>query len=651
MAPTKRSKVHPLPAPKHGGGEHDAAASSSATPDLQLMDVSQQIRSSASIHKYHGSRHAVLDGLNINDGTNINYQESKVSRPVIDDIKPAVVVTDDGEVIDAKVAILGSRLRTRRVPTVLKEKAIQKLVEDVKLKGGNAEKVSSVLLTSLEVDEMQMKELCEGISENGAVRCLDLHGQMISHYEGYQLGGALFSSPKLLTASLRSCVSRDDVLRSIGSNIGYSKSLTSIDLSGGFAAIGVSGSALLAVGLKRNRSLTDVNLSCNNLGTDGLLSVVSALSGHNRMKYLNVACNSIPPEGGTWLAQFLDQTHSMEVLDISHNSLDVAALQAVMSAGKSAHGHEKPGFFDDPLMFENMNMLMRVDASHNPIHYLLPRLGWAVGRAARLVSLNLSHCQISTGLHEFAEGLKGGGAGFLACTTLQHLNLAHNELKDDAVLPRWRYLRKTSWLQRLKQHTSLVQIDLRGNLLGNDAALSIVEALYTLQMKATKRGRAVTGFYPSCELICDDNFMCMELQRAVFFAGSNELNESRQWLQEYHRMCKEVVWIARKKTMQDLIDKGIYNTKSLLAYTWQSKPMLFLRFHTVKFFTGEPPVWWVQAQEAQKRKTEQLERLVRKMEEQEEAALKKHGLTRGSEGQLTRVQAGQDQDDADGGID
>jgi hypothetical protein len=98
-------------------------------------------------------------------------------------------------------------------------------------------------------------------------------------------------------------VARDDVLRSVGSNIGYSKTLTSIDLSNGFAAIGISGSALLAVGLKRNRSLTDVNLSCNNLGTDGLLSVVSALAGHNRMKYLNVSCNSIPPEGGTWLAQ------------------------------------------------------------------------------------------------------------------------------------------------------------------------------------------------------------------------------------------------------------------------------------------------------------------------------------------------------------
>jgi hypothetical protein len=311
MAPSKRSKVHPQPAPKQGGGEHDAA-SSGVTPDLQLMDVSQQIRCSASIHKYHGSRHAVLDGLNINDGTNINYQESKVLRPVSEVATPAVVVADDGEVIDAKVAMLGSRLRIRRVSTVLKDKAIQKLIADVKQRGGGAE-VSSVLLTSLEMDEAQMRDLCDGIAENGAVRCLDLHGQMISVYEGYQLGGALFSSPKLVTASMRSCVSRDDVLRSIGCNIGYSKSLTSLDMSGGFAAIGVSGSALLAVGLKRNRSLTDVNLSCNNLGTDGLLSVVSALSGHNRMKHLNVACNSIPPEGGTWLAQVLMPTALLRV--------------------------------------------------------------------------------------------------------------------------------------------------------------------------------------------------------------------------------------------------------------------------------------------------------------------------------------------------
>jgi hypothetical protein len=176
------------------------------------------------------------------------------------------------------------------------------MIREIKLQG-NGDRVSSVLLTSLEVDEMQMTQLCEGIAENGGVRCLDLHGQMISQFEGYQLGGALFSSPKLATASFRSCVSRNDVLRCVGSNLGFSKSLTSIDLSNGFVPIEESGSRLLAVGLRRNRSVTDINLSCNNLGTDGLLNVVAALAGHNRMKRLNVAGNSIPPEGGTWLAQ------------------------------------------------------------------------------------------------------------------------------------------------------------------------------------------------------------------------------------------------------------------------------------------------------------------------------------------------------------
>ena len=71
--------------------------------------------------------------------------------------------------------------------------------------------------------------------------------------------------------------------------------------------------------------------------------------------------------------------------------------------------------------------------------------------------------------------------------------------------------------------------------------------------------------------------------------------------------------------------------------------MLFVRFHTVKFFTGQPPAWWTLAQEAQTRKTEQLERLVRKMEEQEEAALARHGLKRGDGGEVTRDQALPDQ--------
>jgi hypothetical protein len=344
---------------------------------------------------------------------------------------------------------------------------------------------------------------------------------------------------------------------------------------------------------------------------------------------------------GVTRTQFLDHTHSLETLDISHNHFDVLALIAIMSAGRPLQG--KPGCFDDPLMFENVNMLVRVDASHNPVYELLPRLGWAVGRAQRLVSLNLSQCQISTGLHEFAEGLRGGGGGFLACTTLQYLNLSHNQLKDDAVLPRWRRLRRTSWLDRLPQHASLVQIDARGNMMANEAAVAIVNVLHALQNRASKRGRAVTGLYPSCELICEDNAMCMELQRALFCACVNELKDSRQWLREYHRMCKEVLWIARKKAIQELVTKGLSSTKALLAYIWQSKPMLFVRFHTVKFFTGQPPAWWTLAQEAQTRKTEQLERLVRKMEEQEEAALARHGLKRADGGQVTRDQALPDQ--------
>ena len=66
------------------------------------------------------------------------------------------------------------------------------------------------------------------------------------------------------------------------------------------------------------------------------------------------------------IAQFLDLTHSMEVLDVSHNFLSLPALTTVMCAGKPPRGREKPGWFDDPLLFENVSMLVQVDASHNP---------------------------------------------------------------------------------------------------------------------------------------------------------------------------------------------------------------------------------------------------------------------------------------------
>jgi hypothetical protein len=342
----------------------------------------------------------------------------------------------------------------------------------------------------------------------------------------------------------------------------------------------------------------------------------------------------------------------MEQLDLSHNLLSSEALIVVMCAGKPPRGLEKPGWFDDRLLFENVSMLVQVDASYNPVYELQARFGWAVGRACRLENLNLSHCQISSGVHEFARGLKGVTGGFLASSTLQYLNLAHNELTDNAVLPRRRHLLMSSWLDRLHQHASLVQIDMRGNMMSNEAALVIIKAIYVLQKQATKRGRAA-GAYPSTELICDDNIMCMELQRAIFYGSSNEINNSVQWLEEYHRQCKEVIWIARKKALNDLLETVVYNTKAFLLYLWESKPSLWLRFHIVKSVTGEPPTWWVLAQERQQRKTMQLEKLVRMMEDQEGEALAKQGLVRGPDGEVRRGPTLQQQqeDDFGGGID
>lgn len=332
----------------------------------------------------------------------------------------------------------------------------------------------------------------------------------------------------------------------------------------------------------------------------------------------------------------------MEVLDLSHNFFNLTALIAVFCAGKPPRGRAQPGFMEDPLLFENVSMLMHVDASHNPIFDVESRLGWAVGRACRLVNLNLSYCRISAGLADFADGYTGGGAGFLASTTLRFLNLAGNELKDDAVLPRWRRLAKRSWLDRLERHVSLVQIDMRGNQLRNEAALRVIRALHVLQKRATKLGRNVTGAYPTCELILDDNVICMELQRAIFCGGSNEIKDSLHWLREYHRQRKEAIWMARKQAMREFAKKALYNTKALLLYAWQSKPSLWLRFQVVRFFTGEPPVWWVQAQEAQKRKAMQLEKLVRMMEDQEDAALARRGVVREDRGEQENPRGGID---------
>jgi len=88
-----------------------------------------------------------------------------VVRPTTAVIKPNVVVAEDGEIVAPGGVALGIQATAEEVPVVMKDKAIERLIADVKVEKSSVDNMSSVLLTSLEVDELQMKELCEGVSE------------------------------------------------------------------------------------------------------------------------------------------------------------------------------------------------------------------------------------------------------------------------------------------------------------------------------------------------------------------------------------------------------------------------------------------------------------------------------------------------------
>jgi hypothetical protein len=89
---------------------------------------------------------------------------------------------------------------------------------------------------------------------------------------------------------------------------------------------------LLGEGLKRNNSLTTLDLTCNDFGAEGCMYLSEALKQHKTIAYLSLAGNSIGLEGTKYITSFLKENTSLTMLDLGLNQLTPESIKHLADA-------------------------------------------------------------------------------------------------------------------------------------------------------------------------------------------------------------------------------------------------------------------------------------------------------------------------------
>ena len=220
-------------------------------------------------------------------------------------------------------------------------------------------------------------------------------------------------------------------------------SLTQLDLS--YNDISAQGVAALAEALKHNTSLTQLDLSDNDISDQGAADLAEALKQNTSLTQLDLTDNDISAQGAAELAEALKQNTSLTQLDLSDN--DISAQGAVDLAEALKHN----------------TSLTQLDLSDNDISDQgAADLAEALKQNTSLTQLDLSDNDISAqGAADLAEGLKQN-------TSLTQLNLSGNDISEGGA---------AALAEALKQNTSLTQLGLSRNSISDHGAAALVEAL------------------------------------------------------------------------------------------------------------------------------------------------------------------------------
>ena len=91
-----------------------------------------------------------------------------------------------------------------------------------------------------------------------------------------------------------------------------------------------------ALARQTNKTITDLNLNENNLGTPGAIAMAGALKVNTTLTCVDLSLNYIDDEGGKAVAEALDANKTLKVLNMSGNEIEDKELRKKCRSRKVA---------------------------------------------------------------------------------------------------------------------------------------------------------------------------------------------------------------------------------------------------------------------------------------------------------------------------
>jgi Ran GTPase-activating protein (RanGAP) involved in mRNA processing and transport len=229
----------------------------------------------------------------------------------------------------------------------------------------------------------------------------------------------------------------------IAEALSENRTLTKIALS--HNQIADVGAQAIADALSKNRTLTEIDLSHNQIADVGAQEIADALSKNRTLTEIDLSHNQIADVGAQEIAEALSENRTLPKIDLSHNQIADVGAQAIAEA------------------LSKNRTLMEVDLSYSQIADVgAQAIAEALSKNRTLMDIDLSHSQIAdVGAQAIADALSKN-------RTLVHIYLSCNSISNKGA---------KAIAKVLGENQRLREVSLDGNPIGNAGAQAIAEVL------------------------------------------------------------------------------------------------------------------------------------------------------------------------------
>jgi len=185
--------------------------------------------------------------------------------------------------------------------------------------------LSVLNLSRNKIDNYELNSLSNGLSTNSSIKSLDLSFNLID-------GGGLIHIAELLRLNSiyhlnLSGNNFSNGIKHLSKSLRKNTTLTSLNLSG--TKLQEKGTKVLSKALKENKFLNDLNLSGNYIGNEGIKLLTDSLEQNTSLKKLKLNGNKFNQSGALLIINFLKFNTSITEINLSDSNLKIKKLKKI----------------------------------------------------------------------------------------------------------------------------------------------------------------------------------------------------------------------------------------------------------------------------------------------------------------------------------